>query len=414
MHDSGAAFGAGRYAEHTTQRERLCAGARTEEEWAMKLVIFGLSISSSWGNGHATLWRALCRALAARGHTVVFFEQDRSYYASHRDYAEIPHGRLRLYPTWLEARELARRELQDADAGLVTSYCSDGVAATELLLDSPVPLRVFYDLDTPVTLEALGNGARVDYIGPRGLVDFDLVLSYTGGGALEQLRQRLGARCVAPLYGSVDPEVHRPALPETRFAGDLSYLGTYAADRQETLQQLFIRAAELRPQQRFIIGGAQYPAEFPWASNIFFVQHLEPAQHPAFFCSSRLTLNVTRRAMKAMGYCPSGRLFEAAACGAPILSDAWEGLDHFFAPGEEILLARDTADTLAALDLSDDKLRQIAERARERVYEEHTAAHRVRELEAAFEAALAARRSAQNPAAEAPLTAAASAATTHT
>ncbi len=376
----------------------------------MKLVIFGLTISSSWGNGHATLWRGLCRALAERGHTVVFFEQDRSYYASHRDYFAIPRGRLHLYRTWREVRELAWRELADADAGLVTSYCGDSLVATELLVESPVQLRVFYDLDTPVTLEALGHGRPVDYIGPRGLVDFDLVLSYTGGQALEQLQRRLGARCVAPLYGSVDPEVHRPTLPESRFAGDISYLGTYAADRQETLEQLFLRAAELRPQQRFVIGGAQYPAEFPWVPNLYFVQHLEPAQHAAFFCSSRLTLNVTRRAMKAMGFCPSGRLFEAAACGAPLLSDAWDGLELFFQPGEEILLARETADTLAALDLPESTLRRIAARARERVYHEHTAMHRVQELESAFETALAARRTPAPAAAEASLVAPVSAA----
>ena len=357
----------------------------------MKLVIFGLTISSSWGNGHATLWRGLCRALAERGHRVVFFEQDRSYYAAHRDYFDVPGGHLVLYGSWDDVRALARRELADADVGMVTSYCSDGVAATELLGESAAPLRVFYDLDTPVTLDALERGERVDYVGSRGLVDFDLVLSYTGGRALELLQRRLGARRVAPLYGSVDPAVHRPTLAEARFAADLSYLGTYAADRQESLEQLFIAPARRRPAQRFLIGGAQYPPEFPWTENIFFVRHVEPAQHPAFFCSSRLTLNVTRRAMKAMGYCPSGRLFEAAACGVPLLSDEWEGLDQFFRPGEEILVADTTEAALAALDSPDSALRQIATQARERVLNEHTALHRAEEMETAFTAALGAR-----------------------
>jgi spore maturation protein CgeB len=355
----------------------------------MKIVIFGLTISSSWGNGHATIWRGLCRALAERGHRVVFFEQDRPYYAAHRDYVSIPGGRLRLYPSWRDAIHVAQQELADADVGLVTSFCADGVAATELMLESKARLRVFYDLDTPVTLDALENGDAVDYIGPRGLVDFHLVLSYTGGRALDLLQSRLGARRVAPLYGSVDPSVHQPVLPETRFAADLSYLGTYAADRQATLETLFIEPARRQPEQRFLIGGAQYPQEFPWAPNIYFVQHLEPAQHPAFFCSSRLTLNVTRRAMKAMGYCPSGRLFEAAACRTPVISDSWEGLERFFAPDEEIIIAHTSDAVTDALQRTEGALARIGRQARERTLSEHTALHRVVELESALESALA-------------------------
>lgn len=363
----------------------------------MKLVVFGLTISSSWGNGHATLWRGLCGALAERGHEVVFFELDRPYYAAHRDYFQIPAGRLHLYRSWPETLALARRELADADVAIVTSFCADAVPISEFLLESNVRLRVFYDLDTPVTLDALENGQSVDYIGPRGLADFDLVLSYTGGRALELLQTRLGAKRVAPLYGSVDPRVHRPVLPETRFAADLSYLGTYAADRQSTLQELFIEPARRLPEQRFVIGGAQYPPEFPWTSNIYFVQHLEPAQHPAFFCSSRLTLNVTRRAMKTMGFCPSGRLFEAAACGTPILSDAWEGLEQFFTPGSEIMIARSSDDAIAALEQNEGALKRIARQARDRVLNEHTALHRVFTLECALDAALSGATSPAEP-----------------
>lgn len=355
----------------------------------MKLVIFGLTISSSWGNGHATLWRGLVRALADRGHCVVFFELDRPYYAAHRDYTAIPgSGRLRVYRSWEEALPIARQELRDADVGMVTSFCSEGVAATELLVESGVRARVFYDLDTPVTLDALESGQPVNYIGARGLADFDLVLSYTGGRALDELKAKLGAKRVMPLYGSVDPQVHRPVLPETRFAADFSYLGTYAADRQPALETLFIEPARRLLDQRFVIGGAQYPAEFPWAPNIFFVRHLEPAQHPAFFSSSRLTLNITRRAMKAMGYCPSGRLFEAAACGVPILSDSWAGLEQFFTPGSEILVADRTEQAIEALRMNDGLLRKVARQARERTMNEHTALHRVFQLECGLDAAL--------------------------
>lgn len=351
----------------------------------MKFVIFGLTISSSWGNGHATLWRGLCRALAQRGHRIVFFERDVPYYAEHRDLAHWRDGELRLFSDFNQVRYLARKHLADADVAIVTSYCPDALIATEFVLASRAGLKVFYDLDTPVTLDRMRAGATVAYVGPRGLSDFDLVLSYTGGRALDELRAKLGARRVAPLYGSVDPEAHHRVAPDPRFACDLSYLGTYASDRQATLEQLFIAPARLRPQRRFLIGGALYPPDFPWTENIFFVQHVDPGQHPAFFSSSRLTLNVTRRAMKEMGYCPSGRLFEAAACGAPLLSDDWEGLGLFLAPDSEILVARNIDEAVAAMDASDETLAAIARRARERVLDEHTAAHRARHLETIIE-----------------------------
>lgn len=353
----------------------------------MKLVIFGLSVSSSWGNGHATLWRGLIRALGRRGHQTVFFERDVSYYASHRDLKELPGLRLELYDDWSAAREAAKCELADADVGMVTSFCPDGAEACELIQDSRARIRVFYDLDTPVTLSKLREGESVPYIGRSGLEPFDLVLSYTGGPALEHLKIRLGARHVAPLYGHVDPSVHRPVEPEARYRADLSYLGTYAADRQKALEGLFVEPARRMPDRRFVIGGAMYPPGFPWTKNIHFVRHLPPGEHPAFFASSRITLNVTRRAMADMGWCPSGRLFEAAACGAPVLSDPWEGLEQFYEPGREILLASTTEDAIAAVSLSDIELRRVADAARERTLTEHTAEHRARELERLLESA---------------------------
>jgi spore maturation protein CgeB len=357
------------------------------ERIRMKLVIFGLTISSSWGNGHATLWRGLCNAFARRGHDVVFFERDVPYYALNRDLTRLPFGQLCLYSSWDDALPLARCHLVDADVAMVTSYCPDGIAASDLILDSSVPVRAFYDLDTPVTLARLQAGEPVESIGPRGLGEFDLVLSYTGGRALRELQARLGARRVAPLYGSVDPEVYRRTEVAAQYCADMSYMGTYAADRQPALEQFLVEPARRLPERRFLIGGAQYPEAFPWTTNIFFVRHLPPGEHPAFYSSSRLTLNITRAAMALMGYCPSGRLFEATACGAPILSDAWEGLDTFFEPDSEILVAHDTAGAIGALELSDAELAGIAARARERTLEEHTAARRAAELERAIEAA---------------------------
>ena len=356
----------------------------------MRFVVFGLTVSSSWGNGHATLWRGLIAALTAAGHRVVFFERDVTFYAQNRDLHALGRGGvLALYDTWPPPS--AQAEVDATDVAIVTSYCPDGIAAGELIAQSRAGLRVFYDLDTPVTLQAWcdGRSAVSSFIGPAGLAAFDLVLSYTGGAALEALRTQLHARRVAPLYGWADPAIYRPVPPAVRYSADLSYLGTYAADRQATLERLFVATARARPERRFMIGGAQYPADFPWTDNIYFVRHLPPAEHPAFYCSARLTINVTRAAMARMGWCPSGRLFEAAAAGTPILSDHWPGLDAFFEPGREILVGHTTGDALAAIDLPDAELTAMAARARDRVLGEHTAAHRAAQLVALCDDAMA-------------------------
>ena len=343
----------------------------------MRLVVFGLTVSSSWGNGHATLWRGLISALAARGVHVTFFERDQPFYALHRDLQALPGGELVLSAAWDAAR--ARRALASADAAVVTSYCADAEAACAMVRESGVP-SVFYDMDTPVTLARLAAGETVDYLPRGGLADFDLVLSYTGGPALDALGSRLGARRTAPLYGHADPAVHHRTAPDPRFACDLSYIGTYAADRQAAVEALFVAPARRRPDLKAVLAGSGYPADFPWTDNIWFVKHLPPPEHARFYASSSLTVNTTRADMAAMGWCPSGRLFEAAACGCPALSDRWDGLEAFFTPGEEILLASSPDEAAAALDLGPARLREVGEAARARFAREHTSGHRADEL----------------------------------
>ncbi len=345
----------------------------------MTIVVFGLAISSSWGNGHATLWRGLCRALRALGHDVIFWERDVPYYAAHRDLADPPFCTLRLYADLARETDRARRDVARADVAIVTSYCPDAELATELVLEAPHALRLFYDLDTPVTLAAIDAGDAVPYLPSAGLGAFDRVLSYTGGRALDLLEERLGARGATPLYGFVDPEVHAPVENRGEPIADLSYLGTYAIDRQAALDALLLEPARRLPDRRFVIGGALYPQAFPWTPNVWFKRHVAPADHPAFYAASALTLNVTRGAMAALGWCPSGRLFEAAACGAPILSDAWEGLDRFFTPGEEILVAETPEEAVAYLR-EPEGLADVGSAARARVLAEHTAARRAEEL----------------------------------
>lgn len=352
----------------------------------MHVVVFGLTISSSWGNGHATLWRSLVRALTRRGHQVTFYERDVPYYADTRDLWELSDGaRLRLYRSADEIRDEARRELDGADLALSTSFCPDAKIAADLILTSAVEVKAFYDMDTPVTMAALNGSRDVAYLPAEGLSEFDVVFSFTGGRVVGELGTRLGARRVETLYGWVDPEMYRPVSPVDRFQCALSYLGTYAADRQEALTKLFLEPAAMLPTEKFVIGGAQYPADFPWNENIFFTQHLEPSQHAGFFSSCRATLNVTRSAMAEYGYCPSGRLFEAAACGAPLLSDSWEGIETFFAPGEEILLVQSAEQVVEALGETSEGLGRMARAARERTLSEHTADCRVRQLESVCE-----------------------------
>lgn len=348
----------------------------------MHIVVFGLTVSSSWGNGHATLWRALLKSLSKRGHTATFYERDVSWYADTRDNWNPPSGiSLRLYSSLNQVRDDALRELSSSDLALFTSFCPDGPAVAKLILSSGAAISCFYDLDTPVTLRALQNRDLVPYLPPDGLFNFDLVLSYTGGPALTELQSRLGARTVATLYGSVDPEAHFPVPSTDQYRGILSYLGTFAADRQRALETLFLEPARRLKSETFQIAGAQYPDSFSSVPNIVFAPHLAPQSHPAFFCSSRATLNITRGTMAEYGYCPSGRLFEAAACGVPILSDGWEGLDMFFTPGREILRVDTPDDVIDALALPETTLRHIAEAARERTLANHTADRRVMELE---------------------------------
>jgi spore maturation protein CgeB len=351
----------------------------------VKIVIFGLTISSAWGNGHATLLRGLCRNLHANGHRVVFFEKDVPYYAQHRDLNHAEWCRLILYDDWIDVAALAERELSDSDVGMVTSYCPDGAAASNLVLQSSLARKAFYDLDSPVTLDQLGRGEPVPYLPGDGLGGFDLVLSYAGGAAIEQMKQQLGARLVAPLYGSVDPDIHRPTRPSHERANDLSYLGTFATDRQHLLRELFVKPARVRPDKTFALAGSQYPDDFPWTANMLYFRHLPPEDHPSLFCSSSWTLNVTRRAMARIGYCPSGRLFEATACGAAVITDWWNGLDRFFDLENEIVVARNAVDVLEALDMPADERRRIAAAGRERTLCCHSAAARARELERMLE-----------------------------
>jgi spore maturation protein CgeB len=339
----------------------------------VRAVFLGLSITSSWGNGHATNYRGLLRALRRRGHEVLFLERDVPWYAEHRD---APAAGV-LYRA---LDELRRHEeaVREADLAVLGSYVPEGVAVGEWLLETACGVTAFYDIDTPVTLAKL-EAADEEYLSAELVPRFDLYLSFTGGPTLERLERDWGARSARAFHCLVDEEMY---FPEERRADlDLGYLGTYSADRQPAVERLLLEPARREPARRFAVAGPQYPPEVAWPPNVARIEHLPPAEHRGFYARQRLTLNVTRADMVAAGWSPSVRLFEAAACGVPVVSDPWEGLEAFFEPEREILFARSSDDVLAYLDLADEERRAIGERARRRVLANHTADHRARELE---------------------------------
>ena len=347
----------------------------------MKIVIFGLSITSSWGNGHATTFRALARALNDRGHRIIFYERDVEWYASNRDMPQPPFCEVRLYDDWKSIRKSALDETNEADVAIVGSYFSDGVNVIEELADSRVAVKTFYDIDTPITVSQLRENGRTDYVRTEQLPIFDIYFSFTGGPMLREI-EGFGARRAVPLYCSFDPAEYRRFSVNKRFACDLSYMGTYAPDRQEKIEQLLCEPARQLSNCKFIVAGPQYPKSIKWPANVRRITHLNPRWHARFYSSSRLTLNVTRRDMVRAGYSPSVRLFEAAACGATIVSDNWPGLDTFFTPGEEILLPTTSDDVVRFLrDATPDELQKIGAQAQQRVLAEHTSDNRAEEFE---------------------------------
>lgn len=345
----------------------------------MEIVILGLSITSSWGNGHATTYRALVSELTRRGHRVTFFERDMPWYAKNRDLSHPPYGETVLYESLADIKERGWPEVTGADCVIVGSYVPEGTQVIEWVLEQASGVTAFYDIDTPVTLGKLQRG-DFEYLKPDQISQFDLYLSFTGGHCLRVLEEQWGARRARPLYCSVDTALYYPEEQAKRW--DLGYLGTYSLDRQPPLERLMLSLARQRPG-KYVVAGPQYPEDINWPAGVERIEHLPPARHRRFYNQQRFTLNITREDMVRMGFAPSVRLFEAAACGVPIISDWWEGLDSFFTPGKEILVSASAGETRQYLeDIDEDSRRAIGEAARQRVLQSHTAAQRAAELEA--------------------------------
>lgn len=340
----------------------------------MKLIVLGLTLSSSWGNGHATTFRALLSAFAARGHDVLFLERDMPWYAANRDLEDPGFCELRYYHSVAEL-DRWHEEVAAADAVMVGSYVPEGAMVGTVVQQRARGLACFYDIDTPVTLAALAR-RECEYLTPELIPGYAIYFSFTGGPTLARLESEFGSPRARALYCSVDTSRYQP-LPVPK-KWDLSYLGTYSDDRQQTLERLLVETARRCPERRFAVAGPQYPPTIAWPANVELIEHLPPAEHAAFYSASRFTLNVTRADMIAAGWSPSVRLFEAGACATPIISDKWAGIDDVFEPGSEIVLAERTDEVVAAL--SEDAA-AMGLSARRSVLAHHSAERRAEQLE---------------------------------
>lgn len=346
----------------------------------MRIVFLGLSLSSSWGNGHATTYRSLLKGLSAAGHEVMFLEREQPWYASNRDLPSPDFCDLRFYDS-LQALASFGDVVAAADAVVVGSYVTDGPAVIEWVNSCRRGLLCFYDIDTPITVRGLASGG-IDYLVPGSIPLFDLYLSFTGGPMLQVLENQYHAKRAVALYCSVDPDLYRPVRGPRRW--DFGYLGTYSQDRQDTLDRLLLEPARQLPDRRFVVAGPQYPANILWPANVERIEHLPPSRHAAFYSSMGWTLNVTRRDMIDSGHSPSVRLFEATACGVPVISDRWAGIEDVLVPDKEILVLDDTAQVVSALTMPDDERQAIGDAGRAATLRRHTGQRRALELIAYF------------------------------
>ncbi len=353
----------------------------------LDIVICGLSITSSWGNGHATTYRCLVRGLAENGHRVLFLERDVPWYASNRDAASLPYADIQLYSGLDELRDRFAESVRNADLVIVGSFVPDGCVVGKWAIDTARGVTMFYDIDTPVTLAKLQRG-DYEYIEPSLIPQYGAYLSFTGGPTLQYIERQYGAQMTRPLYCAVDPSAYYPEKPESGEAmhkWDLAFLGTYSPERQPAIEELLLKPARETPGRRFAVAGSQFPGTIEWPHNVDRIEHLAPGDHRHFYNSQRFTLNVTRAEMVRAGYSPSVRLFEAAACGTPIISDNWPGLDEFFVPDQDILIASNSTDIARYLSaVPEEKRCGIAERARQKTLASHTGKNRADEIESHY------------------------------
>jgi spore maturation protein CgeB len=356
----------------------------------LDIVIFGLSITSSWGNGHAVTYRALANALHQRGHKVTFLEREVPWYRDNRDLTDAEYCQIELYDNLREVPKRFGRLVANANLVIIGSYVPDGVRLADWITSRARGITAFYDIDTPVTLAGLDSG-KTSYISAALIPRFDLYLSFTGGPLLNVIEEIYGSPRVRALHCTAD--LSAAANPDSSSRWALGYLGTYAPDRQPALEQLLLETSRHLSDRQFAVAGPKYPNDVRWPANVTRIEHLPPSKHKEFYARQRFTLNITRDNMRVAGFSPSVRLFEAAAAGVPIMTDKWPGLETFFSPGREILVVEGTHQVIQVInELPEERRRDIAAAARQRFLRSHTPQHRARQIEDYYMEAMVGRR----------------------
>ncbi|RAK60929.1 hypothetical protein DJ021_14480 [Phenylobacterium hankyongense] len=349
----------------------------------MKIAFYGSSLLSSYWNGAATYYRGMLSELAKRGYDVTFYEPDAFDRQSHRDIEPPEWAKVVVYP----ATESAVRKVMDcaAEADVVVKASGVGVFDDVLLegvmaLARPHAVKIFWDVDAPATLADLR--ADPGLLMHRILPQLDLVLTYGGGPPVIAAYEGFGARICRPIYNALDPSTHHPAAPQARFEGDLNFLANRLPDRETRVERFFLEPAARLPERRFLIGGSGWDDK-AMPPNVRRIGHVGTADHNAFNASPLAVLNVARDSMADVGFSPATRVFEAAGAGACLITDAWDGVELFLNPDEEVLVARDGQDVAEHLaGLTPERARVIGEAARQRILSEHTYARRAAEVDA--------------------------------
>ncbi len=366
------------------------------------IAFYGSSLLSAYWNGAATYYRGLLRALAARGYDITFYEPDAFDRQANRDIDPPDWCRVVVYDATVPALKQVAAEAARADIVVKASgvgHEDDLLLAEVMAAARPGALRIFWDVDAPATLAEVQ--AAPDHPLRRALPGLDLVLTYGGGDPVARAYRALGAADCLPVYNAVDPETHHPVAPLRKYACDLVFLGNRLPDREARVDRFLLEPARMLPARRFLLGGSGWPgAALP--PNVAAPGHVPTADHNALNCSARLVLNIARDSMASTGFSPATRVFEAAGAGACVLTDAWEGIEMFLTPGEEILVARDAQDVAACVDgMRADNLAAIGARARARVLAEHTFQRRAAQVDALFAGRAAARAPARRAGARA-------------
>ncbi|MDQ2712370.1 MAG: glycosyltransferase [Acidobacteriota bacterium] len=339
----------------------------------MKLAFFGSSLVSAYWNGAATYYRGILRALANLGYEITFFEPDAYDRQKHRDIEDPEWARIVVYDPY-DAESLKRHLTWSADCDVVVK--ASGVGVLDEFLEAQLAAmpewvcKVFWDVDAPATLERLASSPQDAF--HSALPRFDLVLTYGGGSRVTEQYVHLGARACHAIYNGFDPDVHFPVSPNPAFACDLSFLGNRLPDREARVEEFFLRAAQLAPEQSFVFGGNGW-GDKPIPQNVRYMGHVYTADHNVFNCSARMVLNVSRDSMARYGFSPATRVFEAAGASACLITDAWEGIEFFLQPGREILVAHGGEEVARTLrELSPERACLIGQAARARVLADHT------------------------------------------